>query len=107
MKSLMSKLLILTVTATLLAHCTKKEEKPKSVIELENSYKKAQENLSTFDAKIKAAGTDEGLTIQLNYDKELAKSRVERLREQLKVVSPETLKDEAAAAAGGGHGGGH
>lgn len=64
--------------------------------------------MPTFDERLKKAGTNEGEQIKINYEKELAKSRLERMKEQLKTLSPETLEGEAAGGGGGGgHGGGH
>lgn len=62
--------------------------------------------MPTFDERLKKAGTDEGEQIKINYEKELAKSRLERMKEQLKTLSPDTIT-EAAVGGGGGHGGGH
>lgn len=96
----------LSFTVLLLTQCTEKKEKPKAVVDMENSYFKNQEELSKYDAKIKAAAGDEGLIIQYNYDKELLKSRNERLKLQIKKLSPDSVLDAPAPAAGG-HGGGH
>lgn len=101
MKTILLSLILVSVIA-----CTKKEEKPKIVLELIEKYKKAQEEMPKFDERLKKAGTDEGEQIKINYEKELAKSRMERIKDQLQTLSPESVQ-EASAAAAGGHGGGH
>ena len=95
---------LLLVALLLLVGCEKKET-PKEVIDLIARYQKAQEEMGTYDAALKKAGTDEGAQIQINYDKALAQSRLERLKEQLKRLSPESVVETQAA--GAGHGGGH
>ena len=98
------KLAILLFSALTLLSCTRKEPKTRSVLDLIENYKKTQEEMGKFDMALKKAGTDEGLQIQINYDKALAKSRLERLKVQLKKLSPETLANDGVAD-GGGHGG--
>ena len=71
--------------------CTNKPEKSQRVLDLEKSYQKAQEEVTNFDAKIRSASGDQGLTIQYNFEKELAKSRAERIKEQLKALSPDSV----------------
>ena len=103
----MKQLLLFFMSTILLAHCTKKPETPKAILDLIKKYNSTKEEVAKYDALIKKAGSDEGAIIQLNYDKELAKSRFERTKEQLKQTSPEKFKEVEGAGAEGGGGGHH
>lgn len=95
-------ILAVLVSAHLLFGCRSKPALSPSVIRLQKMLATAEENLTTLDIKTKDADFDRGLKQNLAADKEMAISRLERLRERLRLErgtsAPEEDSQKPAAA---------
>ena len=92
--------------------CTKKKEPSHEVLELDKRLKTAEESMVELEAKIKKAPVaNQGLVLDLNNEKELAKARLDRLKMALEKLDPEFAANRVAggapAPAEHGGGGGH
>lgn len=96
---------LILVGALQLTACTKSEHP--MVAKLEKSIAAAEANIESIELALKKTPEqNQGLTIKLQQDKQLAVSRLERLKENLFAIAPEK-KLEPKAPEEGGHGGGH
>lgn len=84
----MSKIMILLIFFTLLPACTRQPERPE-VSRLHRDVEEAESSLTQFDEKLKSAPTENINSLQ--YDRELLRSRLERLKEQLRVLQNSPL----------------
>ena len=90
---------------TLVIGCTKSEHP--MVKQLEKSIATAEANLESVEAAIKLASEkNQGLRLKLQQDKQLAISRLERLKENLFSIAPHKRNDSKPAP-DEGHGGSH
>jgi len=81
MKIFLSCLLILP---SLLAGCHKSTDKDEARTQLEKSLKSATEAYLAAEERLKSERSDRESQIALTEEKELAKSRMERIKEKLK-----------------------
>lgn len=96
--------LSLLITLTIVS-CTKSEHP--MVSQLEKSIVSAEANLEAVETAIKAASEkNQGLRLKLEQDKQLAISRLERLKENLFSLAPHKRNDTKPTP-NEGHGGSH
>ncbi|MSP19404.1 MAG: hypothetical protein EXR74_07525 [Bdellovibrionales bacterium] len=77
--------------------CTSSTESP-AIKALEKRLSQAQEVVSKIDETIKKVPEqNQGLLIELSKEKQLARSRLERLKENLLVLSPKKLLEGESA----------
>lgn len=82
--------------------CTKSEN-PMTQI-LEKQFQAAQEKVNEIEATIKKTPEqNQGLLIELNQDKQLALSRLERLKENIRAINPDRNFEPQGGEGGGGH----
>jgi t-SNARE complex subunit (syntaxin) len=82
--------------------CTSSKEPPLVKV-FEKSIATTEEKIAEIEATIKKIPEqNQGLLLQLNQDKQLALSRLERLKENLFTLAP-NKKQEAKSAEGEGH----
>ena len=85
--------------------CTQSE--PAMVKQLEKSISAAEAHVESIETALKnTPEQNQGLTIKLTQDKQLAISRLERLKENLFSVAPHK-KDKDKPTEQNGHSGGH
>ncbi|NBX68995.1 MAG: hypothetical protein EBR01_08555 [Proteobacteria bacterium] len=106
MKSNLCKRVALLIPLTLALSCTKSEH-PK-LKQLEKQLSAAEESLSEIEAAIKKVPEqNHGLLLKLNQDKQLAISRLERLKENLVEIAPDKKWVPKATENSEGGSGGH
>jgi predicted component of type VI protein secretion system len=99
-----SKRIFLLVALYVIAGCTSSES-PKVKL-LEKGIAAAEATLTGIEQALKTTPkANQGLVIKLNQDKQLAESRLERLKENLYLIDPKKKLQQKASPEGGG--GGH
>ncbi len=99
--------LLIGLGLVLLSACTDSPKSSKLLPELEEKMGLEQKGLTKLEEKIKEVEFDPGLKSTLVEEKELAKSRLERLKEKI-TAEHKRLGIVVKEAAEGGHGeGGH
>lgn len=82
--------------------CTKSEHPLNQI--LEKQFQVAEQKVAEIDAIIKKTPEqNQGLLIKLNQDKQLALSRLERLKEQIRAINPNRNFEAQGGEGGGGH----
>lgn len=100
-KTMVRPAVALTILVALLsaARCSEPPpETPKSQLRLNDGYKRAQTEFNGLEEQIKNA-SDSGLKDELSEQRELARSRMERLKD----LGAVTEAKEAKGGGGGGH----
>jgi hypothetical protein len=96
------KTFILMIPMAFFLGCTKSEH-PLTQI-LEKQFHAAEQKVAELDAIIKKTPEqNQGLLIKLNQDKQLALSRLERLKEHIRAINPERNFETQGGEGGGGH----
>jgi len=80
---------ILILTLLFGVGCHHEEVSPR-VRQLQSSLQQMEQENAKYDDKIRDARSDPGLRQQLSADRELLKSRIERVQEQLKSETPQS-----------------
>lgn len=76
--------------------CTKSEHP--GLKQLEKSFAEAQQAMSDIELAIKKVPeTNQGLLLKLNQDKQLALSRLERIKSKLMAIAPDKVQAEGAS----------
>jgi phage shock protein A len=87
---------LLFLLLAVFAACTPaKDEIDAEIKAIDEKITKMEAQLDDFKERIKAADSDRGLRDQLAEDQALLKSRLERLRERLKLKRPTPSPDPA------------
>jgi hypothetical protein len=96
------KTFILMIPMAFFLGCTKSEH-PMAKI-LEKQFQAAQEKVAEIEAVIKKTPEqNQGLLLKLNQDKQLALSRLERLKEHIRAINPDRNFETQGGEGGGGH----
>lgn len=82
----------------LIAGCVSKTDPSAEALRWQAKLNEQKKDMTALEDKIKEADGDPGLKNRLAEDKELLKSRMERVKEHLKIEGvPDTPEKEAAA----------
>jgi len=106
MKSTSLKRIITLFSALIIFGCTKSENQ--KLKEIEKQLSAAEDSLAQIEAALKKVPKqNQGLAIKLNQDKQLAISRLERLKENLTAIAPEKKWAPKGSEGSEGGTGGH